>query len=70
MKKTFFILYNLSMAAILPYLANHFLGLFFIPRWVVYTILVVGAISFFGNAMVRRSEMRKRREAEKSLREE
>ena len=58
------------MAAILLYLANHFLGLFFIPRWVVYTILVVGAISFFGNAMVRRSEMRKRREAEKSLREE
>jgi len=70
MKKAFYILYNLSMAAILLYLANHFLGLFFIPRWVVYTILVVGAISFFGNAMVRRSEMRKRREAEKSLREE
>jgi len=70
MKKTFFILYNLSMAAILLYLANHFLGLFFIPRWVVYTILVVGAISFFGNAMVRRSELKKQREAEENLRDE
>lgn len=70
MKKAFFILYNLSMAAILLYLANHFMGLIFIPRWVVYTILVVGAISFFGNAMVRRSELKKRREAEERMRGE
>lgn len=70
MKKAFFILYNLSMAAILLYLANHFMGLVFVPRWVVYTILVVGAISFFGNAMVRRSELQKRKDAKKSMRED
>ncbi|WP_164675004.1 hypothetical protein [Anditalea andensis] len=69
MKRVLFILYNLSMAAILLYLANHFLGLFFIPRWIVYTILVVGAISFFGNAMVRRSEIRKQRDDEKNMKD-
>ncbi|HSJ69969.1 MAG TPA: hypothetical protein VK921_19985 [Anditalea sp.] len=71
MKKTFFILYNMSMAAILLYLANHFLGLLIIPQWVVYVILIIGAISFFGNALVRRSDLKKRREAEeKNMRDE
>lgn len=64
MKQVIHVLYHLSMAAILIYLANHFLGFVIIPKWVVYTILIVGAISFFANAMIRRSELKKRQEDE------
>ncbi len=62
MKQIVHVMYHLSMAAILIYLANHFMGFVYIPKWVVYTILIVGAISFFANAMIRRFELKKRQE--------